>query len=55
MYNKTLQSYVKIYLQVYKFKLKFVNSFVKKKKPQLLFIYMISKNKILPSSNFCCF
>ena len=37
MYNKTLQSYVEIYLQVYKF----ANSFVKKS--QLLFIYMIRK------------
>ena len=38
MYNKTLQSYVKIYLQVYKFKLKFVNSFVKKT-PAIIYLY----------------
>ena len=43
MYNKTLQSYVKIYLQVYKFKLKFVNSFVKKKPKPPAIIYLYDK------------
>ena len=35
MYNKTLQSYVEIYLQVYKF----ANSFVKKKIPAIIYLY----------------
>ena len=35
MYNKTLQSYVEIYLQVYKF----ANSFVKKNPSYYLFIW----------------